>query len=323
MDKFKATLVADEADTWLTDEKSELRGIFNCSHRRRGAVVGRCDGDNNEVRLFNVFGPKVIAMIGRLPATMADRSILVELKRKRRDELVERFESETFTLRADEVRRRLCRFSKDNLHRFKTAGVVVPDALNDRAADNWRGLFALADMVGGTWTDRTRTAALAASVRAADDAEGLGVQLLDDIRTIFIDEGVDILSSEEVVQELVAMSERPWGECNHGRPLSQMKLSVLLKPFGQKTSDVLRNGKVRKCYDRRAFEDSWGRYLSEPQSRKQDSVTADAVPTATEEPSEQAGTAANAAVSSQETICGFAPSDHGAPSDLDIHDGIF
>ncbi len=44
IDEYHPTLVADEADTWLTDEKSELRGIFNAGHSQvppssRGASV--------------------------------------------------------------------------------------------------------------------------------------------------------------------------------------------------------------------------------------------------------------------------------------------
>ena len=82
IDKYRPTLIADEVDSWLNDEKSELRGVFNAAHWRTGAVIPRCVGDDHDVRWFNVFGAKVLAMIGRPTATMLSRSITVTLRRK-------------------------------------------------------------------------------------------------------------------------------------------------------------------------------------------------------------------------------------------------
>ncbi len=46
---------------------------------------------DHEPRRFKVWAPKAIAMIGRLPDTLEDRSIVVPLRRKRDGEAVERF----------------------------------------------------------------------------------------------------------------------------------------------------------------------------------------------------------------------------------------
>jgi hypothetical protein len=77
------TLLIDEADTFLP-ENEELRGILNSGHRRGGSVI-RTIGDDHEPRMFSTFCPCAIALIGKLPGTLADRSVSVELKRRRPD----------------------------------------------------------------------------------------------------------------------------------------------------------------------------------------------------------------------------------------------
>ncbi|HVQ64713.1 MAG TPA: DUF3631 domain-containing protein, partial [Terriglobia bacterium] len=267
VDKYHPTLVADEADTWLRDERSDLRGIFNSGHSRNTAKVMRCDGDRHELRIFDVFGPKVIAMIGRPPSTIIDRSILIELRRKHRAETVERYRTDRVSVETATIRRRCSRFSSDNLKLLEVADPIVPEALHDRAADNWRGLFALADSAGGSWPSRAREAALALSEPASDEAESLGIQLLRDIRTVFCEKGAEVISSADLVASLVGMTDRPWAEFTNGLPLTSVKLARLVKPFGPRPVDVNRNGVVLKRYARQVFSDAWLRYLPAEQSR--------------------------------------------------------
>src|SRR5215211_4627957 len=89
------TLLLDESDAAFKGDKEyaeALRGILNAGFRR-GGVTSLCvgQGANITYRDFPVFSPKAIAGIGRLPDTIADRSIEVVLRRRRSDERVERF----------------------------------------------------------------------------------------------------------------------------------------------------------------------------------------------------------------------------------------
>src|SRR5262249_8711135 len=79
------TLLADEYDSWIKDNE-ELRGLLNAGHRR-GAIVHRCEGEDNEVRGFAVFAPVMLGGIGALPGTLHDRSIVFRLARATRDEI--------------------------------------------------------------------------------------------------------------------------------------------------------------------------------------------------------------------------------------------
>src|SRR5262249_2024259 len=87
VDMHHPTLVIDEGDTFFK-ENEEARGILNSGHTRDAAFVIRCVGDNSEPRKFSTWAAKAIASIGKIAATLQDRSIIIDLKRKRPDEKV-------------------------------------------------------------------------------------------------------------------------------------------------------------------------------------------------------------------------------------------
>ena len=66
-----------------------------------------------------------------------------------------------------ELGSRARRWADDNLEKLRLMDPELPSKLNDRAADNWRSLVAIADTIGGSWPEAARRAALILS--AADD----------------------------------------------------------------------------------------------------------------------------------------------------------
>ena len=92
----RPTLLIDEADTFLKGNE-ELRGILNSGHNRDLASVWRTVGEDHEPRRFDTWAPVAVAMIGRLPDTLADRSIEIDMRRKRPTDEVKKF-------RADKIR---------------------------------------------------------------------------------------------------------------------------------------------------------------------------------------------------------------------------
>ena len=99
MDAEKPTLLLDESDAAFGGEREyaeALRGILNTGYRRSGRTtlcVGQ--GTNITFRDFSTFAPKAIAGIGKLPGSVSDRAIPIELKRKTKHEPVERFRLRT------------------------------------------------------------------------------------------------------------------------------------------------------------------------------------------------------------------------------------
>jgi putative DNA primase/helicase len=90
VERYRPTLILDEADTYLSPQHDDIRGILNSGHTRATAFVIRTAGDDHEPRRFSTWCPKAIALIGALPPTLADRSITLRLQRKALGERVER-----------------------------------------------------------------------------------------------------------------------------------------------------------------------------------------------------------------------------------------
>jgi len=269
IERYRPTLLIDEADTFLGD-KDELRGILNSGHRRNGSVL-RAVGEQNEVRAFSTFAPVAIAMIGRLPDTLADRSIPISMRRKKRDERVERFRADRVG-DLQELRSKAARWALDNWDALRAADPEVPSPLHDRERDNWRPLFAIADAAGGDWPTKAREAAVALSSSLADDDEDSdGVVLLGDLRRIFDAEGEPVIFTRLLLLRLCDLEDRPWAEWRDRKALSGVQLARLLRPFGVKPRQVRIGDKTSKGYERQWFEDAFARYLppSDPKHPKQ------------------------------------------------------
>ena len=154
---------------------------------------------DHEAKRFSTWAPKAIATIRSLADTLEDRSIIVTMQRKKKSETVERLrriDNDDFAM----LRWQALRWCEDNLKTLSTADPAVPDTLNDRAADNWRPLLAVADRAGSEWPKRARDAALVLSGDSVDGGS-IRTQLLADIRFLLNDETIKGLTSEAIVAE--------------------------------------------------------------------------------------------------------------------------
>lgn len=264
VDMAHPTLLVDEADSFLAGNE-ELRGIINAGHRRRNSTVLRTIElpEGYEVRGFDVWCAMAIAAIGKLPGTIEDRSIKVALYRRRRDEAVERLRLD----RLDEFHpfaRQCARWALDHLPRLRGADPAAPRELHDRAADNWRPLFAIADLVGGDWPVRARKAATTLSQAGFDDAESRREMLVADLKSLFDLQPKGVLFTAEILRALNEMEERPWPEYRGGKPLTSHQLAALLRPLEVRPNTVRRGVETDKGYKREDLEDAFARYLAAP-----------------------------------------------------------
>jgi hypothetical protein len=155
------------------------------------------------------------------------------------------------------LRSKAARWAEDSFDRLAVADPQVPEALNDRAADNWRPLLAIADLSGGEWPQLARQAALTLSGEAQEGA--VDVELLREIRLAFGDDNV--IRSIDLVAKLTADPKRSWAEWKHGRPLTQKQLASLLNPFRIISTTVHQLGLAHgKGYRRVDFEEAWAAY---------------------------------------------------------------
>lgn len=221
----------------------------------------RTVGDDHDPRKFSTWAAAAIAMIGRLPAALEDRSIPVALRRRRPDEPIVPFNAEDLRRLA----RMAARWCGDAAGEIGRASPAIPDGIYNRQADNWAPLLAIADAAGGEWPERARHAAKALTMVGAGEDQSNNILLLADVRNLFDSRLEDKITTKELIDALVAIEERPWSEWCRGRPITAAALAKLLAPFGVIPVNLKMPGeKVLKGYRREHFEDAFARYLTAP-----------------------------------------------------------
>ncbi len=264
IDAVKPTLLLDESDAAFGGEKEyaeALRGVLNSGYRRGGKAsccVGQ--GANTSYKDFETFCAKAIAGIGKLPDTVADRSVPIRLKRARHGE-VDRFRKREVERGASEIKARLAAWCGANLEQLRDARPDTPPELSDRQADCCEPLLAIADLAGGSWPETTRRALVDLCCEAQADDQSTGVRLLADIRQIFTDREADRISSADLVAALAGIETSPWAECSRGKPLTAPTLARLLSRFGIAPDSVRFGDGIRKGYKFSDFGDAFFRYL--------------------------------------------------------------
>jgi putative DNA primase/helicase len=268
----KPTVLADECDGWLKDN-GDLRSMLNSGHRRGGRVF-RCEGDGHEVRGFQVFAPAILCGIGSLPGTLHDRSIVIRLERAKPGEVRERFDSR-HTERQHELCRKLVRFVADNRVQIESCDPKLPDGAFNRLADNWRPLFAVAEIAGGDWPRRAAAAFAKLTSREDSDAQGIGTALLADIASIFTAADADKLRSAEIVEALAKIEGREWADWGRaGKSISPNQLAKNLRLFSITPRTIkLQDGTTAKGYHREDFREAFERYLPQPPLPNRNPVT--------------------------------------------------
>lgn len=270
----RPTLLLDEVDAIFAVRRSAenhegLRALLNAGNRR-GTMVPRCVGEGRKmvVKDFAIFGPKIVAGIGALPETVADRSIPIRLERRSRTEVVERFRIREAGEAAAPIRDALRDILEPLVGRLADARPAIPGALGDRAADSWEPLLAIADAAGGTWPARARAAAIALSGETSNDLDdaSLSVLLLADTRTIFAGRAVDRLTSSQLVSDLAADAERPWATYRSDKPITAHGMARLLRHYGIRVGRHKFGGIVERGYLASDFMDAWSRYLPAPET---------------------------------------------------------
>ncbi len=266
IEAVQPTLLIDELDTFNEGDEA-LRGILNSGHTKDGAKVIRVHGERLEVRVFSTWGPKAFAAIGSLPDTVTDRSIVIPMKRRAQGELIDRlrWSGAKGTVLAEELRTlagECKRWVEDHTDDLVKADPTVPDAMPDRASDNWFVLLCVANVLGPEWLAKGDGAALALTGSDIAKSDSIRIQLLRDIQRIIYGLTNDTaIWSQDLCERLAVMEERPWSEWRHGKALSQAQLARQLKPFGVFSRDLKRDGAVKKGYEFAALADAFQRYI--------------------------------------------------------------
>ncbi|MFD4373337.1 DUF3631 domain-containing protein [Streptomyces sp. NPDC058486] len=264
------TLLVDEADTLfgsakVAEKNEEMRGLLNAGHQRNRPTL-RVSGPNHEVSKFPTFAMAALAGIGDLPDTIMDRSVVIRMRRRGPGEKVAEFRTVRDTPALHAVRDRLVAWLGP-LH-DPAMSLTPPMPVEDRAADTWQPLVAVADLAGGTWPEAARAACLAMTKHEAEqdqDNSALNLRLLADVRRAFAAEGNPaLLRTGRLLGILNEDTESPWPEYKD-KGLTARGLQLLLKDYGiSASSHRFPDGFQARGFAREQFADAWARYCPEP-----------------------------------------------------------
>jgi hypothetical protein len=273
------TVLIDEADTLFgtrrqAEANEDLRALINAGHSR-GWPILRCVGPNQEVKEFQSFAMVALAGIGDLPDTITDRAVNIRMRRRAPHETVKPFRTGRDQPALYALRARIHRWIRQHAAQLRDAEPEMP--VEDRAADTWESLIAVADLAGGDWPQRARLACtqLTNSASEADTDSTLAVRLLADLRTLFTKAAK--LHTKTVLERLYAIEDAPWA----ARELTAHDLAKMLRTYEVQPKDVRETGTgpARKGYDRTDLADAFTRYL--PSSPDTPDGTAEATPALT------------------------------------------
>jgi hypothetical protein len=265
------TILLDEYDTYFgskiaREHAEDLRGLLNAGHRR-GKPVLRCVGPNSQVQEFPCFAPVCLAGIRGLPDTIEDRSVIIDMRRRRSDETVEPFRAVAGWNDAEPIREHFEAWADLHDGRWPPVnddGSLFPAGVTDRAADVWEPLLTIGAWAGEQWSHRARQAAthFVSTVRVSDESDG--IRLLRDIRSVW-PHGEEVLYTRDLISRLCGLEEAGWAERwqNNGQaaPGASSQLARELSHYGITSRTVRTGEETAKGYRRESFVDAWDRYV--------------------------------------------------------------
>jgi hypothetical protein len=260
------TLLVDEADTIFggknADANEDLRGLLNAGHQRNRPAI-RWDAGTRSLETIPTFAMAALAGIGAMPDTIEDRAVVIKMRRRGPGETVAPFRHRRDRPALTSVAGQLARWLGKHLAALERAEPSMP--LEDRAADNWEPLVAVADLAGGLWPGLARDAAVV--LTADQDSEARisdGIRLLADIRAAFAAHGnPEAATTKDLLKVLNADPEAPWAAIGPNG-LTGKRLGDMLSDFEIRSDTIRFRVGQAKGYHRPDFADAWARYCPPP-----------------------------------------------------------
>jgi hypothetical protein len=235
------SILFDEIDALfgpkVKSEHEDVRSFLNSGHRR-GATFGRCvvRGKIVETEEIQSFAAVALAGLGWLPDTIMSRAVVIRMRRRKSNEVVEPFRRRVHAPEGEALRRRLEQWAGAVVRLAEEARPDMPPGVEDRAADGWEPLLAVADLAGGEWPTLTRAAAVALVAAGRIAAVSLNIRLLSDLRTVFLanlrqaaQASPEGLPTKVVLAGLLELEDAPWASLK--KPLDASQLARRLGDY--------------------------------------------------------------------------------------------
>jgi hypothetical protein len=250
------TIMIDEADTVFGrmgsgSARTELRAVINAGYRRGGTVTRPKGGHDGGVAKFDVFGPLVLAGVGRLPDSLRDRAIEIPMVKAPPGVALAQFRITEYEREATDAREALRRWSHIAARYVAIVCPELPHDIVNRDADVWEPLFKVAELAGPEWQKRCRRACLAFT-RGLDPQS----ELIRDIADVMGD--AERMFTADLLEGLYALPGGKWTES----VLTARALAKALDRYGVPSPRNIRIGNdTKKGYLRRDLESAFAEVL--------------------------------------------------------------
>ncbi len=259
LDTERPTVLVDDI-AGGTLYRRDMRTLIAAGAYRDGMFLTQRSKQNENGRGL-CFAPMAIATAAALPEDIRLRSIVVPMAPAPAGDARAHLNlvdppAEVSALRAH-MQAAVAALAKDRLR-----AAAPPLTLGPRAAENWLPLLTLARCIGEDVAARAAEAAVQFTASAPPPASNLA--LLRDIRDLFAIDGQSRVTSNALLEKLVADPDRPWATAFRGRPLTPRTLAERLANFGLRPRVVRKpDGAFARGYYGEELVDAFARYLSD------------------------------------------------------------
>jgi Protein of unknown function (DUF3631) len=203
------TLALDETDTIFRTDRSAplMQAALNDGFNFKG-VSDKCSG-GDDVTEKPIYCPVMFGGLRVLPPATMSRSIPVYMEQRKPEQRIEPYLARLHDPQGEAIGQALGDWAGSVAAELGEAWPDLPDGCEDRTADCWWSLFAIADVAGGDWPDRMRAAyaEVTKGVTAEPEMSPLA-RLLKDVRAAW--PAGDRIGSAELVRRLYALQGAPW-----------------------------------------------------------------------------------------------------------------
>lgn len=250
------TVALDETDTIFRTEKSAplMQAALNDGFTFKG-VADKCSG-GEDVTEKSIYCPVMFGGLRKLPPATMSRSLLVYMEKRRPEQKIESYMARLHDPQGESLGHAMGDWAGSVAMELAEAWPDLPDGCEDRTADCWWPMFAIADVAGRDWPERIRDAyrELAKGITAEPEVSPL-VRLLSDVYAVW--SFGDRLGSKDLLERLYALPGAPWATW-WPPAVAPRELAALLANVGIEPKKIRLPGKAPvQGYERTDFERVW------------------------------------------------------------------
>jgi len=250
------TVLIDETDNIFGTNGGgshrSLRAVLNSGYRQGATVSRRSGGAYVQDCVYGAIG---FGGLGILPATLASRSVIIRMAPRGPGQTIEPYYPRMHAPLGAGIGAAAGAWVSSVALDLATAWPSLPDGVQDRSAEIWEALIAVADAAGGDWPARVRAACVELALgSAAEPVQSPGQRILGDLRRVWGWDGN--LPTATLIERLYALEGAPW-RAMWPAASAPRELAALLAPYRVRPVKVRDGERTAQGYRRADVEPHW------------------------------------------------------------------